>query len=172
MVVADGMGGAAAGERASALAVESVEAFALNTLKWFLHLGRAEESELARRAPQGLEIADRAVVDEAEANARLYGMGTTLTMAYSVGRRPLHRPRGRLAGLSLSRRQARADHQRPYAGPAPGLRRGPLGRGRQDPRPAERRDQRHRRPERRGPRRDPQGSDRATATSCCSAPTA
>ncbi len=39
VVVADGMGGAAAGERASALAVESVEAFVQNTLKWFLHLG-------------------------------------------------------------------------------------------------------------------------------------
>ena len=86
MVVADGMGGAAAGERASALAVESVEAFALNTLKWFLHLGKADESVLARRAPQGPGDRRPAVVDEAEANARLYGMGTTLTMAYSVGR--------------------------------------------------------------------------------------
>ena len=85
MIVADGMGGAAAGERASAMAVESVEAFALNTLKWFLHLGKADEGELVAELRKGLEIADRAVVDEAEANARLYGMGTTLTMAYSVG---------------------------------------------------------------------------------------
>ncbi len=85
MVVADGMGGAAAGERASAMAVESVEAFALNTLKWFLHLGKADEGQLVAELRQGLELADRAVVDEAEANARLYGMGTTLTMAYSVG---------------------------------------------------------------------------------------
>jgi PPM family protein phosphatase len=86
MVVADGMGGAAAGERASAMAVESVETFALNTLKWFLHIGKTEESELVAELRKGLEIADQAVVDEAEANARLHGMGTTLTMAYSVGR--------------------------------------------------------------------------------------
>jgi PPM family protein phosphatase len=33
MVVADGMGGAAAGERASALAVGTIEGFVLNTLK-------------------------------------------------------------------------------------------------------------------------------------------
>jgi serine/threonine protein phosphatase PrpC len=86
MVVADGMGGAAAGERASAMAVESVEAFALNTLKWFLHIGKADESELVAGLRKGLEIADRAVVDEAEANARFHGMGTTLTLAFSVGR--------------------------------------------------------------------------------------
>jgi PPM family protein phosphatase len=85
LVVADGMGGAAAGERASALAVESVESFALNTLKWFLRIGKTDESELVKELRQGLELADRTVVDEAEANSRFYGMGTTLTMTYSVG---------------------------------------------------------------------------------------
>jgi serine/threonine protein phosphatase PrpC len=85
LVVADGMGGAAAGERASALAVESVKSFALNTLKWFLHLGKADESALVSELRKGLELADQAVFDEAESNARFYGMGTTLTMAYSVG---------------------------------------------------------------------------------------
>jgi PPM family protein phosphatase len=86
MVVADGMGGAAAGERASAMAVESVEAFALNTLKWFLHFGKTDEGQLVVELRKALELADQAVVDEAEANARFQGMGTTLTMAYSVGR--------------------------------------------------------------------------------------
>lgn len=85
MVVADGMGGAAAGERASALAVESVKDYALNTLKWFLHLGGADESVLLSELRQSLEIADKAVVDEGVSNARLYGMGTTLTIAYSLG---------------------------------------------------------------------------------------
>ena len=86
MVVADGMGGAAAGERASAMAVERVETFALNTLKWFLHFSKEDESELVAELRKGLELADQAVVDEAETNAHFYGMGTTLTMAYSVGR--------------------------------------------------------------------------------------
>jgi len=85
LVVADGMGGAAAGERASALAVESVEAFALNTLKWFLHLGNVDESVLVSELRKSLELADRAVFEEGDADARFYGMGTTLTMAYSVG---------------------------------------------------------------------------------------
>jgi protein phosphatase len=84
MVVADGMGGAAAGERASALAVTSVETFALNTLKWFLHLDEKEEHELFRELRAGLERADRTVVERARAKPELLGMGTTLTMAYSV----------------------------------------------------------------------------------------
>ena len=85
MMVADGMGGAAAGERASALAVESVEKFALNTLKWFFHLGKADESALVSELRKGLELADKALIEEAEADYRFNGMGTTLTMAYSVG---------------------------------------------------------------------------------------
>ncbi|MDR3632687.1 MAG: protein phosphatase 2C domain-containing protein [Isosphaeraceae bacterium] len=84
MVVADGMGGAAAGERASALAVETVEEFVLNTFKWFLHLGYQEEHALAAELRQGLERADRSVIERAQGDPKLHGMGTTLTMAYSV----------------------------------------------------------------------------------------
>jgi len=86
MVVADGMGGAAAGEHASALAVGSLEAFVLDTFKWFLHLGDREQSVLFQELRQGIERADRSVFDRARSDPRLVGMGTTLTMAYSVGR--------------------------------------------------------------------------------------
>jgi protein phosphatase len=85
VIVADGMGGVAAGERASALAVESVEQFVQNTLKWFLHLGGEEEHQLVSELRQGLERADRTVIELARMNPALHGMGTTLTMAYSVG---------------------------------------------------------------------------------------
>jgi len=84
MVVADGMGGAAAGERASALAVGSVESFVLNTLKWFLHLSGRDEHALLAELRQCLERADRTVIERARRNSALQGMGTTLTMAYSV----------------------------------------------------------------------------------------
>jgi PPM family protein phosphatase len=83
MIVADGMGGAAAGEMASALAVRTVENFVLDTLKWFLHVGK-EQSALAAELRLGLERADREVMERAHSNGRLAGMGTTLTMAYSV----------------------------------------------------------------------------------------
>ena len=84
-VVADGMGGAAAGERASALAVESVEEFALNTLKWFFHFSGQEQHTLFAELRDGLERADREIVEQARQDYRLRGMGTTLTMAYSLG---------------------------------------------------------------------------------------
>jgi len=85
MIVADGMGGAAGGERASALAVESVERFVLDTLKWFLHLEGREEHTLFSELRQGLERADRDVIERAQADPKLRGMGTTMTIAYSVG---------------------------------------------------------------------------------------
>jgi protein phosphatase len=84
LVVADGMGGAAAGEHASALAVATVEDFTLNTLKWFLHLGGAEEHTLLAELREAVERADREVIRRAQSDPRLHGMGTTLTMAYSV----------------------------------------------------------------------------------------
>jgi len=84
VIVADGMGGAAAGEHASALAVESVEAFVQNTLKWFLHLGGREERVLFDELRQSLRRADQTLFERAQGNPALFGMGTTLTMAYCV----------------------------------------------------------------------------------------
>ena len=80
MVVADGMGGAAAGERASALAVLSVETFVLNTLKWFFHINPTEENVLFNELRQGLERADRTVVERARANPNLRILGVVITM--------------------------------------------------------------------------------------------
>ncbi len=85
LVVADGMGGAAAGERASALAILSIEQFALNTLKWFFHLGGRGESVLLDELRQSVEAADRSVMDAATDDRHLSGMGTTLTVGYCVG---------------------------------------------------------------------------------------
>lgn len=85
MIVADGMGGASAGEHASALAVRTVEDFMLDALKWFHHLPGHEEHALLGELRQALEDADREVIRRARAEPGLRGMGTTLTMAYSVG---------------------------------------------------------------------------------------
>jgi PPM family protein phosphatase len=84
-VVADGMGGHAAGERASALAVGSIEGFVLNSLKWFLHLSGHDEHALLAELRQSLERADRTVIERARSSRAFHGMGTTLTLAYSVG---------------------------------------------------------------------------------------
>lgn len=84
MIVADGMGGAAGGETASALAVKTVENFVLDTLKWFLHLGGFEENTLTDELRRALERADRNVMRQAAEDLNLTGMGTTLTMTFSV----------------------------------------------------------------------------------------
>ncbi len=75
MIVADGMGGHAAGERASALAVGSIEAFVLNTLKWFMHLGDNDEHELLTELRHSLEWADRTVIERAAAIGHSTGWG-------------------------------------------------------------------------------------------------
>ena len=85
MVVADGMGGVAGGEEASAMAVRTVESFVLDAIKWFLHREGSEQNTLVGELRQALERADHSVVERAEADPRLNGMGTTLTMGYSVG---------------------------------------------------------------------------------------
>jgi protein phosphatase len=85
MIVADGMGGVAGGQEASAMAVRTVESFVLEAIQWFIHQEDCEENSLADELRQALQRADRDIVTRAENESRLYGMGTTLTMAYSVG---------------------------------------------------------------------------------------
>lgn len=81
-IVADGMGGRHGGEQASALAVDTVEEFVLNTLKWFFHLRSDEEQNVLAEFQEALRQADVKVLTEGARNPELKGMGTTLTMAY------------------------------------------------------------------------------------------
>ncbi len=84
-IVADGMGGEAGGDEASRIAVESVEDYVLNTLKWFLHLGGRDEVILRDELRAALLRADRLILRRASRQPELQGMGTTLTLAYSIG---------------------------------------------------------------------------------------
>lgn len=84
-VVADGMGGHAGGQQASALAVHTVEACIVNSLAWCARL-RADGNQLLDEFQKALKIADEKVVTEARSHPELHGMGTTLTLAYVVGR--------------------------------------------------------------------------------------
>jgi serine/threonine protein phosphatase PrpC len=86
-IVADGMGGHQAGEQASALAVETIEAFALNTLKWFFLLKGTEEHSVLKEFQAALQEADARVCQQAAQRPELAGMGTTVTMGYSFGTR-------------------------------------------------------------------------------------
>jgi protein phosphatase len=85
MVVADGMGGAEAGEVASQMAIRTFVNLLLHTPDWFMRLGDAEAKEVFRRIEERYRQVDQVLRDQAEIIARRAGMGTTLTMAASVG---------------------------------------------------------------------------------------
>src|ERR1700693_4686251 len=57
-LVADGLGGAPAGEEASALAVKSIEEFLLNTFKWFFQLKGPENVSVLTEFQTALKQAD------------------------------------------------------------------------------------------------------------------
>jgi len=88
LVVADGMGGAAGGAEASALALNAIEDFLLNAIKWLFALGGQEQPhgiDVLAELRAALRRADLQVCEVASRHPELRGMGTTLTMAYTHG---------------------------------------------------------------------------------------
>jgi protein phosphatase len=87
LVVADGMGGPAAGEEASRLAITRLVNLVLTTPDWIL---RAEDpafaDEVMRRAVERFEHVNQALTEEAELDPELRGFGTTMTLAANMGR--------------------------------------------------------------------------------------
>jgi protein phosphatase len=83
-VVADGMGGHAGGEKASALAIDSVESFVLETFKWFAQCKGKEQDQVLADFQSALGHANARVLAEGAQRPELHGMGTTLTLAYSL----------------------------------------------------------------------------------------
>jgi PPM family protein phosphatase len=84
-LVADGMGGQRAGERASALAVVAIEQFTLNTFKWFFGSSDTEAQKVLAQFQSALSQADARILEEAAEHPELSGMGTTVTMAFHLG---------------------------------------------------------------------------------------
>ena len=82
LVVADGMGGAAAGEVASQMATESIYAHLVNT--WMAERdGRAER--FALRLKEAVESANTRIHAHSSAHPEVRGMGTTATAAGLLG---------------------------------------------------------------------------------------
>ena len=86
MVVADGMGGHAAGEIASRLAISSVINLALEIPDWTFKLTGDAAVEVERRARDIVQQVNSILYERGRQDAELRGMGSTLTAARSLGR--------------------------------------------------------------------------------------
>lgn len=84
LVVADGMGGHAAGRRASNLAVDHLISQLLNNIHWFLHLDEDHDEAFIESLKALLQQTHTKLLAEAQDATEHRGMGTTLTLAYLV----------------------------------------------------------------------------------------
>src|SRR5262245_56559471 len=85
LVVADGMGGRAAGDVASSLALTVGANLVLNAPSWTMRITDAVAQDLMDRIQLRMRQLDAVVSASAQADPALRGMGTTLTGAYSLG---------------------------------------------------------------------------------------
>ena len=85
MIVADGMGGMAAGEVASRMAITLLIERVLETPDWIMAPDEAQMEEVITRAARRFRDVNEALVERARHDPGLTDMGTTLTMALSLG---------------------------------------------------------------------------------------
>lgn len=85
MVVADGVGGEAAGEVASRQAIYTLLSLALHTPDWNFRWGPRERNTVMWRMKDRFRRVNAALVRDSAANASLGGMCTTMTTAVSHG---------------------------------------------------------------------------------------
>jgi protein phosphatase len=85
LAVADGIGGMAAGEVASRLALTTVVKLVLHTSDWVVRTGTWENQRLLQRMAERYRLADVALRAGAAADPDLAGMGSTMTVAFNLG---------------------------------------------------------------------------------------
>jgi protein phosphatase len=83
--VADGMGGKAAGEIASRLAISLLIQHVLETPDWIFANDESSTSEVIDRTVQRFRNVNEGVIQSSETRPALKGMGTTLSLAMSLG---------------------------------------------------------------------------------------
>jgi len=86
LLVADGVGGMAAGEVASRTAVTTLIHLALDTPDWVMLPGQTEGRRILERMTERFRLVDAVLRAEAGRKPELAGMATTMTAAVIVGR--------------------------------------------------------------------------------------
>jgi protein phosphatase len=85
MVVTDGMGGAAGGEIAARTVISVLIELALSTPDWIMRLNEELAKVVLRRLNHRIMQAQTALIEKARIDPTLTGMGTTVTIACSLG---------------------------------------------------------------------------------------
>jgi len=85
MFVADGIGGRAAGEFASRTTVRMLVELMIQTPDWIMRLDEERALEVLRRMEERFGQLTESLTKQAQAEPSLRGMGTTLTVAVSLG---------------------------------------------------------------------------------------
>jgi PPM family protein phosphatase len=85
LLVADGMGGAVAGEVASRTAINALVDLVLQSPDWIMRLNEQSAKEVLRRMDQRFQQIKQTLIERAESDPSLSGMGTTMTLACSLG---------------------------------------------------------------------------------------
>jgi protein phosphatase len=85
LLVADGVGGAAAGETASRLAISTLVSLVLHTPDWIMSDGSADIEAIMGRFAERYRLVHAALRDQSSSDPTLAGMGTTMTLACSLG---------------------------------------------------------------------------------------
>jgi serine/threonine protein phosphatase PrpC len=84
LIVADGMGGEAEGERASTIAVDQLTTYVLNSLSWCFRLEEQAEHDFEEYLKEALASCQQSIQVMAGKHPEMKSMGTTMTMVYIV----------------------------------------------------------------------------------------
>ena len=84
LIVADGMGGEAEGERACTIAVDQVTTYVLNSLSWYFRLEEDSEQDFEDHLKEALQSCQKSIQSVVALHPEMKSMGTTMTMVYIV----------------------------------------------------------------------------------------
>jgi len=87
MIVADGMGGHAGGELASRMAISGLIKLVLAMPGWIFRMDETVAADSAQRSKRRVRDLNALLIEHARQDPGVRGMGTTLTVARSMGRR-------------------------------------------------------------------------------------